>query len=91
MFNKKLKLKNERLKEKIEEQKKEIEEQRNIIEQLRQDLELPLPKGCKKGDYCSACIYGKIKAKGGSYFALGDVITYYVCTKNCCREFVEKQ
>jgi len=81
MFNKKLKLENKVL-------KKEIEAQKIIIEKLRQELALPLPKDCKKGDYCQACAFS-ISVRGhipycGNY-------DYLVCGKDRCKEFVGKE
>lgn len=81
MFNKNLKLKNKEL-------KREIEEQKIIIEKLRQDLALPLPKDCKKGDYCEACSFS-ISISRSDIFGIN--CDYFVCGKDRCKEFIKKE
>ena len=78
-----------RLKSRVQELETTIEEKDNQIRDLGKafsEATKEPPAGCKKGNWCQACVYNKQVVPGYSPY----VMTIGVCMKGCCESFIEK-
>ena len=78
-----------RLKSRVQELETTIEEKDNQIRELGKafsEATKEPPAGCKKGNWCQACVYNKPFVSGYSPYAM----TIGVCMKGSCESFIEK-
>ena len=79
-----------RLKSRVQELETTIEEKDDRIRELGKafaDATKAPPDGCKKGNWCQACVYNKPVVSGYSPY----VMTIGVCMKGSCESFIPKQ
>ena len=79
-----------RLKSRVQELETTIEEKDNQIRDLGKafsEATKEPPSGCKKGNWCQACVYNKQVVSGYSPYAM----TIGVCMKDSCESFVQRE
>ena len=79
-----------RLKSRVQELETTIEEKNNQIRDLGKafsEATKAPPDGCKKGNWCQACVYNKQVVSGYSPYAM----TIGVCMKDSCESFVQRE
>ena len=79
-----------RLKSRVQELETTIEEKNNQIRDLGKafsEATKEPPAGCKKGNWCQACVYNKQVVSGYSPYAMA----IGVCMKGSCESFVQRK
>ena len=79
-----------RLKSRVQELETTIEEKDDRIRELGKafwEATKEPPAGCKKGNWCQACVYNKQVVSGYSPYAM----TIGVCMKDSCESFVQRE
>ena len=79
-----------RLKSRVQELETTIEEKDDRIRELGKafwEATKEPPDGCKKGNWCQACVYNKQVVSGYSPYAM----TIGVCMKDSCESFVQRE
>ena len=79
-----------RLKSRVQELETTIEEKDNQIRDLGKafsEATKEPPVGCRKGNWCQACVYNKQVVSGYSPYAM----TIGVCMKDSCESFVQRE
>ena len=79
-----------RLKSRVQELETTIEEKDDRIRELGKafaDATKAPPDGCKKGNWCQACVYNKQVVSGYSPYAMA----IGVCMKGSCESFVQRK
>ena len=79
-----------RLKSRVQELETTIEEKDDRIRELGKafwEATKEPPAGCKKGNWCQACVYNKQVVSGYSPYAM----TIGVCMKDSCESFVQRK
>ena len=78
-----------RLKSRVQELETTIEKRDDQIQKLEKafwEATKEPPAGCRKGNWCQACVYNKQVVSGYSTYAM----TIGVCMKDSCESFIEK-
>ena len=79
-----------RLKSRVQELETTIEEKDDRIRELGKafwEATKEPPAGCKKGNWCQACVYNKQVVSGYSPYAMA----IGVCMKGSCESFVQRK
>ena len=79
-----------RLKSRVQELETTIEKRDDKILELEKafsEATKEPPAGCKKGNWCQACVYNKQVVSGYSPYAM----TIGVCMKDSCESFVQRE
>ena len=79
-----------RLKSRVQELETTIEEKDDRIRELGKAFSEATKEpsaGCKKGNWCQACVYNKQVVSGYSPYAM----TIGVCMKDSCESFVQRE
>ena len=79
-----------RLKSRVQELETTIEEKDDRIRELGKafwEATKEPPAGCKKGNWCQACVYNKQVVSGYSPYAMA----IGVCMKGSCESFVQRE
>ena len=79
-----------RLKSRVQELETTIEEKDNQIRDLGKafaDATKAPPDGCKKGNWCQACVHNKQVVSGYAPYSM----TIGVCMKGSCESFVQRE
>ena len=79
-----------RLKSRVQELETTIEEKDNQIQKLEKafwEATKEPPAGCRKGNWCQACVYNKQVVSGYSPYAMA----IGVCMKGSCESFVQRK